>query len=308
MNRRQFLAAAAAAAAATPVAMARPTRPPPLGEDICRATPAAERPAAPPSGPLSYAGTRLLKDGFLWDLAAAYERETGHRIRILGGGCDDGVVSVRAGKVDLGGLCCHPAAGTPTVGLDFLPVADDLVVPLAHASNPVDGVTFEQVRAVMNGGITDWSELGGPRRPIAVIVFDHCPDYLEPLRHTLFGGAPRWAKRALFVKTDQHLLEQVARFEAGFTVYNMVLAQPLIQAGRLKALSLDGVEPFADGRPSPEYALRGRFGLAFRHWRENVMRPFFDYLYGPSGQAILARRLLPVTADEAGYPSRLRQG
>ena len=51
------------------------------------------------------------------------------------------------------------------VALDGLPV-------LVHPSNPVKGLTIDQVRDIYRGTITNWSQVGGPNRPIVIISRD----------------------------------------------------------------------------------------------------------------------------------------
>ena len=48
-------------------------------------------------------------------------------------------------------------------------IAIDSLVIIVHPSNPVSTVSIEQVKAIFNGTITNWSELGGSNAPINVI-------------------------------------------------------------------------------------------------------------------------------------------
>ena len=51
-------------------------------------------------------------------------------------------------------------------------VAVDSMVVVAHASNPVNQLTQEQLTGIFAGEITNWSEVGGADRPITVIAQD----------------------------------------------------------------------------------------------------------------------------------------
>lgn len=46
--------------------------------------------------------------------------------------------------------------------------------------------------------------------------------------------------------------------------------------------------------------------MVFRKWDKGTMAPFFDYLYSPTGQRVLAQRLVPVSARQAGYSATYR--
>lgn len=84
-----------------------------------------------------------------------------------------------------------------------------------------------------------------------------------------------------------------------------VYAWQMVEAGRLKALCVDSDEPTAAAVQAGRYPLHGALPVVYREWEADVMRPFFDFLYGPQGAAIIGRALVPVSAAEAGYrPTR----
>lgn len=303
MNRRRFLAFLAGAGLVPSYGAPASGLERSLAQGICRSPVRRASAVAvePPATPLSFAGTRLVKDGFMDDIAAAYTAATGNPVRVLGGGCDDAIETVGQGRSHLGGLCCRPAAGTPTDGFHVLTVAQDVKVILAHRWVTVDSITTDELLRMGRGEITNWRILGGPDRPLPLVVYDHCPAYAEPVREALLKGDAAWSPHALRAKTDQELLDLVERFPWSVGVNSWVLAQPLVRAGRLKALALDGIPPALDGRPQANYPLKGPLSLAYAGWQEETMRPFLDFVFSAEGRAITAERALPLTASEAGY-------
>lgn len=315
MNRRSFLRAAALGAMAvggTAWAPARARTVPDLerllASSLCRSpragafTPAA---AGAAGNALAFAGTRLFKEGFLDELAQAYTRATGRPARILGGGCDDGVSAVIRGEAHVGGVCC-PLPGSPAEGMQSLLVGHDLKVVVVHPTQPVSGLRFNDLVAIATGRWTNWRGLGGPDRPIALVVHDHCANYMEPVREMILGNKPLWSKQALFVKTDQKHLETVARFESSIGINSWILAEPMVRRGELKVIALDGVQPNGDAGPAERYRLQGPMSMLFQRWRPDIMAPFFAYLYGPEGRSILARRIVPAGPPPMGLPGALR--
>jgi phosphate transport system substrate-binding protein len=242
-----------------------------------------------------------VKDGFAEEVAAACTATTGRSVRVVGGGCDDGIRALENGRAHLAGICCEHAPNTLVGDLKMITVADDLKVVLTHPANPVENIRFADLRAVCRGDIRNWRELGGPDRTIALVVFDHCLNYVEPVRQRLFRNRPEWSPAALIAKTDDSLLQSIARFEWSIGINSWVLARSLAAAGKLKTLSLDGIPPERDGVLSPTYPLTGDLALAFAHWDTEMMRPFFDFVFSAAGRAIVAKRTLPRTAAEAGY-------
>lgn len=242
---------------------------------------------------LSFAGTRLFKEGFLDDVGAQYQRVTGHRIEILGGGCDDGLAAVRSRQAMVGGLCC-PLDGSPARGLRHITVAQDLKVVVAHPKVDVDDVRWTDLVALLTGRVASWKSLGGSDRPVALVLHDHCPDYIEPARRMLLGDRLSWSRDALYVKTDQKHLDTVARFESAVGLNSWVLAEPYVAAGKLKLLAVDGVAPTVANALRKRYRLVGPMNMIFEAWRPAAMAPFFDFLFSPTGQEILQRRMVPV--------------
>jgi len=299
VDRRAFLSLAGAALIGAPrrepSAAAPPRR---IGDDICLS------PSAPPifvasTGPggLSYHGTHILAYGALMDIAPAFMASRGKRLAVAGGGCDDGIAGVMRRVSDFGGMCC-PVEGSRADGLPHLVVARDMKAVIAHGANPVAGLSFAQLKAIARGTLLDWRDLGGAARPIAQVVRRHCAEYAEPVRTTLLPGGAAWSANALFVDTDEQIIDLVSRFPAGLGIVSWVFARPLVAAGKLRLLALDGLRP---DRDPARYPLTGALSIVFGAWDPVRMTPFFDFLYGPQGRSIVARGLIPVSAGEAGY-------
>lgn len=278
-----------------------------LAENFCATRAEAIIPAAlPPRAPgeLRYQGTHILTHGAFRELSAVYQGSHGARLRVWGGGCDDGITTVRRGSADLGGLCC-PVKGSRAEGLPWLLVAQDIKVAVAHPSNPATDVSFEQLRAVARGRLANWKSLGGEDRAIALIVREHCPEYFEPVRRLLLDNRPEWSPRGILVDRDEQITDLVSRYAGGLGLVSWVFARPLAEAGRLKVLRVDGVTPDAAAVQNGHYRLYGPLSVIYRRWEAQTMRPFFDFLYGPQGRTIVARSLVPVSAEEADYrPTR----
>ncbi|OOG23443.1 phosphate ABC transporter substrate-binding protein [Thioalkalivibrio denitrificans] len=249
---------------------------------------------------LSYQGTHILTYGAFRELAGHYKRDTGHDFIVFGGGCDDGITAVRQRGVHLGGLCC-PLEGSRAAGLRGLLVARDIKAVVAHPDMAVGDIGLDELTALARGRISRWSELGGDDRPVALVYREHCPDFFEPVRDLLFRNRPDWSPRGLSVDTDQQLVDTVSRFASGVGVVSWVFARPLVEAGRLKVLAIDGVAPSNETILAGRYPLVGPLNVVTDRWRPELMEPFMDYLYSPTGQAVTAASLVPVSAQEAGY-------
>lgn len=305
MNRREFMLLLSGASLASVAGNAfsgwlRSSVSPQIGNDICRSrSPGMLYVAERRSGDLVFQGTHILAFGAMRELAERYS-EGGGRIVVHGGGCDDGIVAVRRGTADFGGLCC-PVRGSSAEGMPWLPVARDLKAVIAHPSNPVSSIGLEQLRGVARGTIGRWKTLGGEDRPVALVIRRHCPDYFEPVRDALLKNRPEWNPKGIFVDTDEQIVDTVSRFAGGLGIVSWVFARPLVETGRLKVLALDGITPAEGIRRRRGYPLEGPLVLIFRKWERARMASFLDFLYGPEGEKIVGRSHIPITAAEAGY-------
>ncbi len=101
-------------------------------------------------------------------LASVYEREhPGVRIDVETGGSSRGIADVRRGLADIGMV--SRSLGEGENDLDGRTIARDGVAVVVHASNPIAGLSAEQVRSIFTGRVSNWSEIGGEDRAIVVV-------------------------------------------------------------------------------------------------------------------------------------------
>lgn len=316
MRRRDFVlglltaAAGVGLGASLPVRAARSDLPALGASDFCGQPIAMSmnaRTAALPEQ-LTIAGSRLLKQGLLEQLGAAYRASTGREAIIHGGGCDDGLLATRLKQAHCGSLCC-PVPGSPAEGMYWLPAGKDVKVVLTHASNPISDITFDELRAIAAGRIHNWRSVGGEDSRIALVVHEHCPTYFEPVRELLRPGRTSWTSRRLRTRTDEDHLRQIRRFRSAIGVNSWILAAPYVERGELKTLRVNGVAPTVEEASRGTYPLVGPLNLIFSEWSDELMRPFFQFLYEQSGTQFGIVDVALEEALAAGYiPRKARHG
>jgi len=97
------------------------------------------------------------------------------RISVTGGGSGTGIAAMINGTVDIANasramkpeeIAAAQANGITPV--EFV-VARDAIAVVVHPSNPVDGLTLQQISDIYTGKITNWSQVGGEDRPIVLL-------------------------------------------------------------------------------------------------------------------------------------------
>jgi phosphate transport system substrate-binding protein len=97
------------------------------------------------------------------------------RISVTGGGSGTGIASLMNGTVDIANASRDmkpeeiKAAKANGITPVELVVARDAIAVVANPSNPVNGLTMQQISDIYTGKITNWREVGGEDRPIVLL-------------------------------------------------------------------------------------------------------------------------------------------
>jgi phosphate transport system substrate-binding protein len=97
------------------------------------------------------------------------------RISVTGGGSGTGIAALINGTVDLANASramkeeeLKAAQANGATPQEFT-VARDAIAVVVHPSNPVDGLTLQQISDIYTGRFTNWSQVGGEDRPIVLL-------------------------------------------------------------------------------------------------------------------------------------------
>ncbi|MGE5138619.1 MAG: PstS family phosphate ABC transporter substrate-binding protein [Rudaea sp.] len=97
------------------------------------------------------------------------------RISVTGGGSGTGIAAMINGTVDIANASREmkkeeiAAAKANGFSPTEIVVARDAIAIVAHLSNPVDGLTLQQLSDIYTRKITNWKEVGGEDRPIVLL-------------------------------------------------------------------------------------------------------------------------------------------
>lgn len=96
-------------------------------------------------------------------------------ISVSGGGSGTGLAAILNGTIDIADASREAkaeefaAAQASGISLTEYVVAYDAIAVVVHPSNPVDGLTLEQLSGIYRGQITNWRQVGGEDRPIVLL-------------------------------------------------------------------------------------------------------------------------------------------
>ena len=239
---------------------------------------------------IGYQGTHILTHGALEDLAKAFEKKYGKHVFVKGGGCADGIAVVVKGQHEMGGLCC-PLSDEKARKLNLVQhrVAVDIKAVMLHSKNPLNNLTLKQVADIHNGKITNWQQVGGQDKPIALVYRDHCRNMDEPVRRVLGIKGPV-AKKAIVVKTDKEVVEYVEKFPGAIGIAPAVFARE----SKVKIISLDKIAPTPENTEKGLYPLTGDLYIITKGQPVGLTKTFIEFVLGKEGQAIIRKNFAGV--------------
>jgi phosphate transport system substrate-binding protein len=163
-------------------------------------------------------------------------------------------------------------------------VAVDCIVPIVHPSNPVTNLTVAQLRDIYSGKATNWKDVGGPDKNIAVIGRDTSSGTYEVWDEKIMQKTPV-TPRALIVASSGALVQAVA----GNTLSIGYDSLGYVNESLVKALTIEGV------KGTPETARAGTIVTSrklFMYTDGNPsgdLQKYLTFLISDDGQRYVAR-------------------
>jgi phosphate transport system substrate-binding protein len=237
---------------------------------------------------LTWSGCGVAREAFMMDLAMAYEKKTGVKIEIEGGGDTHGIQRISKQQVDFAGTCRFRVDedNISKSLIKFNPIAWDALVVVVHKSNPVESLTLEQVRDIYTGNIKNWSVLGGEDKPLELLA-----------RRGKISGVGHTVRKLLF--NDHNMDFDASEFYKSSAPLEMAVEQNPnaiaitgVSGARkrdFKILSLEGKEPSIENIQSGQYLLyRPLYILTHRH-NENLreIKKFISFAHTREGRDII---------------------
>lgn len=236
---------------------------------------------------LVWAGCGITKKAFMAELAKAYEKKTGVRIILHGGGATKGIREAAAGKIDIGGACRTPIKGNPLERNAYeVPVAWDALVVIVNPSNPVKSITLKQLQDIYLGRIRNWKQLGGRDAPIELYV-----------RRGKISGVGRTLRALVFANYNQdfpaakYVVRSSGPLEKGIEQNPLGIGTTGISSAKrrkVKILSLNGKYPSYENIKDGSYILyRPLYLVTRRNATDQRVQNFISFALSNEGRAVI---------------------
>jgi len=205
------------------------------------------------------------------------------RITVAGGGTGVGVQKVGEGLVDIGntGRSLSPEE-IEKYGLQSFPFAIDGVAAIVHPSNPVTGLSSEQIQAIFAGTITNWQELGGPDQPINLYTRDEASGTREVFWKKLLQKGSI-AERANVVASNGAMKVAISQDPAAIGYMSIGHLDESV-----KGIEVDGAAPTQDNAINGSYKIVRKLYMNTKGEPSPLVKAFIDYICGAEGTPLIS--------------------
>lgn len=235
---------------------------------------------------LTASGCSVSNVGYLTALAREYERRTGVKIFVRGGGSVVGIEDLKSGKVDFAAACRSKDATDPE-NITFVQVAWDALAFIVHKSNPVETISLDDVRSIYTGKIIDWKQLGGPPGPVKVFISRARTGLsgVEASTRTMVlnGIDPVESPHTLFMASSGIVEQMVEETPEGFATSGISSARKR----NVKILKVNGIVPTNKAIIGGLYPLKRPLYLLVPKSAKPEVKRFVTFTLSTEGQRFL---------------------
>ena len=247
-------------------------------------------------GTLTGSGCSVSVPGYLTDLAVDYEKATGVRVFVLGGGSIRGLADLQEGRMDFAASCQSKSDDDPE-DFEYITATWDAIVFIVHKSNPIDSITPQQVRDIYEGTIENWKQLGGPDLKLLSVIttprgFGGVGEAIE--KYILNGKRPLPQKNTTMQASSTTIWEQIVE------VKREAFASDGFGSARkrnVKMLKVNGVAPTRANIISGKYPFRRPLFIVVKKNAKPEVRKFIDFILSKKGQKLISSYGMPSLAD-----------
>ena len=190
------------------------------------------------------------------------------------------------------------------VTLVTVPVCMDAFVFIVNADNPVSNLTIDQIKAIYQGKITDWSEVGGNPGSIAAYQRPKNSGSQTAMENLVMNGEEMAGAQPNYISSGMEgLVQAVGEYDngAGALGYTyLYYLNKLVDSGHIKTIAVNGVSPTVENIQSKAYPFTTYYYSSYRAGEpDTVAKDFTDWMISAEGQACIKQAgYIPVGNGE----------
>jgi len=234
--------------------------------------------------------------------------QTGIKINVQGGGSSagieaaiEGVAAIGMSSRDLNENEKDKLAWYKEIALDGLAIIihpDNPIIKKSGNPNHTVDFTYEQLRDIYSGKITDWSKLGGSSGEIYLITREEGSGTRDAFEKLAMDGN-RISPRAMVQNSNGGVRLQVSgnKNSIGFISMGFVELEGKRQKP-VRAVSIEKVSATIENVLNGDYTLARSFWFVSKDEPEGIVKEFIDFVLSEEGKKVLSGAGLVVTVEE----------
>jgi phosphate transport system substrate-binding protein len=165
-------------------------------------------------------------------------------------------------------------------------VALDGIAVIVHPSNPIRGLSIDQIKKIYTGEISNWIGLGGKDMKVVVISRDSASGTFETFNELALDDE-KVRPDALLQASNQAVAQAVSRTPGAIGYVGLGYL-----SSSVKAVFVDGVEPNKANVVNGSYKLARELYMYTDGAPQGLVKNFIDFVLSEEGQKL---------AEKAGY-------
>jgi phosphate transport system substrate-binding protein len=230
-------------------------------------------------------------------LAAQYGKDSKGKFRVTvsGGGSGAGQTGASNGTFQIGNSSSDKSSSTPA-GLTFTPITKEPFAIIVNPSNPIQGLTGEQVKQIFLGQVTNWKDLGWAQGG-AIKCFSRVATsgtrqsfqklFLGNISTPVSNSCPALASNALDRSSVANSKSGIAFVTYAYTVGS--------GGATVKTLPIDGVTPTLQNVVSNKYKYWNCQYMVTKGDPAGDVKTYIDWVRSSKGAAVIKSYAVPFT-------------
>ena len=235
---------------------------------------------------IRWAGCGITKKAFMAELAKGYEKKTGVKVLLAGGGATRGIRDTSTMKIDMGGSCrmSLPETNRSELYASLHPVAWDALAIIVHKSNPLKNLSTRQIKDIYNGKISNWKELGGKDGPIKLYARQgNISGVGYAIRQYIFKDGGMEFRTRYKVRSSGPLEKAVEKDPLAMGITGISSARKR----NVKVIEFDGKQPTMDNLMAGKYQLYRPLYLVTSPKPSKKVKEFISFAMSRDGRKII---------------------
>jgi phosphate transport system substrate-binding protein len=219
----------------------------------------------------------------------AFIAETGIPVAVSGGGSSNGIKALLDGSTDVAmasrkmkGKEIKLAKSKKLTPVEHI-IALDAVIPIVHPSNPINNLTSAQLKAIYEGKVTNWKEVGGTDGKIVVISRDTSSGTYETW-HKIVMKKARVFPGALLQASSGAVLQAVSKNKNAIAYDGIGYINDSV-----KPLSVDGIVGSAATAKDKSYPVARTLQIYTSSTPSPEASKLVEFILSPKGQDLVEK-------------------